>query len=45
MTIVLVKLSLGTKGKSPFWKTVEMKMELVNLGARVQLGNDALTNF
>jgi hypothetical protein len=38
-------LSKGARGKSHFWKTVEVKMELVNLRARVQLSDGAHAKF
>jgi hypothetical protein len=43
--IIQSKLSKEVRGKSHFWKAVEVEMKLVNLGARVQLGDGAYVKF
>jgi hypothetical protein len=43
--IIQSKLSKEVRGKSHFWKVVEVEMKLVNLGARVQLGDGAYVKF
>jgi hypothetical protein len=44
-SIILAKHSLGVKGKSSFWKAVELEFELINLEAQMHLGDGALTKF
>lgn len=42
---VILRKSHTSRVKSPFWKAVELERELVNLGARMSLGNGCHTHF